>query len=114
MKVDRKMMPQATEKWTLSREREYHQRPCVEIRCSPANGPEGMQNIFGLLEVPVNDISQDRAEHGIENDVSRVKEGLCGESQNIIFLGYLLLAMTAPRAETRLCWKEDSERDDWM
>ena len=61
MKVERKMMAQATEKWTLSRERQYHRRLYVEIGYLPPDRPEGVQNIPVLREVLVDNASEDCA-----------------------------------------------------
>jgi len=61
MKVERKMMAQATEKCTLSRERQYYRRLCVEVEHLPSDRPEGAQNILILREVLVDNPSEECA-----------------------------------------------------
>ena len=100
MKVERKMMAQATEKWTLSRNGEYHRTLYVKIERLPSNGPEGVQNVLVLREVLVENASKNRAEDGVHDDVTRVQEGLRMDSKNTIFLQCLRLTITAPKAET--------------
>lgn len=105
-------MTQATEKCTLPREREHHGRLYEKIECLPSDGLEGFQNILVLREVPVENASKDYAEGGINDDVTRVQEGLRMDGKNAIFLECLRLTMTAPKAETFFWANWASERTD--
>lgn len=112
IKVERKIMTQATEKCTLSRDREHHRRLYKKVECLPSDGPEGMQNILVLREVLIDNASKDCAEDGIHDDVTRVQEGLRMDGKNTIFLECLRLTMTAPKAETFFWANWASERTD--
>ena len=114
MKVERKMMTQATENCTLSRKRKHLQRLYEKIECLPSDGPERVQNILFLREVLVDNASKDWAEDGIHDDVTRVQESLRMGGKNMIFIECLQLTMTAPRAETFFWANWASERTDWM